>query len=168
MEQEIYNWAKEVQAISEKYISSEQKRNIIFYGASNFTFWTEMENDLLEYRVQNHGFGGSTDKWLMHYADRLLYPYDPQIVFLQTGSNDYVLLPEGDDERAEKCLTYKAKMYDAFHRALPETKFVVMSGLLLPRRSECHALHVCRAGSLFRNGTDWSVENRQRKDQPAA
>lgn len=140
MEQQVYEWESEVQAISKKYTASERTQEIIFYGASNFTFWTEMENDLIEYRIQNHGFGGSTDAWLVHYADRLLYPYDPRIVFLQTGSNDYVSLPGGDDERAEKCLAYKEKMYETFHSALPEAKIVVMSGLLLPGRSEYFAL----------------------------
>ena len=45
-----------------------------------------MENELKGYKVQNHGFGESTDRLLVQYADRLLYPYGPKIVFFQTGS----------------------------------------------------------------------------------
>ena len=43
----------------------------------------------IKYRIT---LGGSTDKLLVKYADKLLYPYNPKIVFFQTGSNDYVSL----------------------------------------------------------------------------
>ena len=99
-----------------------------------------MENDLPEYRVQNHGFGGCTDQDLMHYADRLLYPYHPAIVFFQTGSNDYVSLKGTDEEKVAACMDYKKQMFAEIHDRLPDAKLVVMSGLLLPGRSEYREL----------------------------
>lgn len=99
-----------------------------------------MENDLPEYRVQNHGFGGCTDKDLMHYADKLLYPYHPDVVFFQTGSNDYVSLKGTDEEKVAACMDYKKKMFESIHEQLPDAKLVVMSGLLLPGRSEYRVL----------------------------
>lgn len=125
----------EVVAIEQKYDTNTRKGEIVFYGASNFRLWMEMENDLAEYKVQNHGFGGSTDRLLMQYADRILYPYEPAIVFFQTGSNDYVELPGSDEEKATYCMACKKQMFEAFHEQLPGAKFVVMSGLLLPGRS---------------------------------
>ena len=95
-----------------------------------------MENDLPEYKVQNHGFGGSTDKDLVERADKLLYPYDPQVVFFQTGSNDYVSIKGSDEEKIAKCMEYKKQMFSTFHEKLPYSYFVVMSGLLLPGRSQ--------------------------------
>lgn len=124
------------QAILEKYPADERQGEIIFYGASNFRLWTEMENDLADFKVQNHGFGGSTDKDLVQRSDRLLYPYNPKIVVFQTGSNDYVGLPGSDDEKVEACMAYKREMFAEFHERLPEAKFVIMSGLLLPGRSQ--------------------------------
>lgn len=132
----LYNWDSEVEQIAEKYDAEERQGEIIFYGASNFRLWTEMENDLSEYKVQNHAFGGSTDKLLVKYADKLLYPYNPKIVFFQTGSNDYVSLSGTDEEKVKACMEYKAQMFDEFHHRLPNAKFIVMSGLLLPGRSE--------------------------------
>ena len=123
-------------AILEKYPADERQGEIIFYGASNFRLWTEMENDLGDFKVQNHGFGGSTDKDLVQRSDSLLYPYNPKIVVFQTGSNDYVGLPGSDDEKVEACMTYKQEMFAKFHERLPEAKFVIMSGLLLPGRSQ--------------------------------
>ena len=129
-------YGDEVSAIEQKYDANTRQGEIVFYGASNFRLWTEMEDDLAPYLVQNHGFGGSTDKMLVQYADRILYPYAPKIVFFQTGSNDYVVISGTDDEKVAACMDYKRVMFDTFHQALPDATFVVMSGLLLPGRSE--------------------------------
>ena len=127
---------KQEKAIVSKYDAETRQNEIVFYGASNFRLWTEMENDLIEYKVQNHGFGGSTDKDLVARADKLLYPYKPQIVFFQTGSNDYVSLKGSDDDKVTKCIEYKKQMFSTFHEKLPNAYFVVMSGLLLPGRNQ--------------------------------
>ena len=133
-------YGDQVAEIAEKYDANTRKGEIVFYGASNFRLWTEMENDLAPYPVQNHGFGGSTDKMLVQYADQILYPYAPKIVFFQTGSNDYVVETGTDAEKIQKCMEYKTYMFDLFHEKLPDATFVVMSGLLLPGRSEYAAL----------------------------
>ena len=133
-------WGQEVRRIQKQYPAEEYRDGIVFYGASNFRLWAEMENDLAGYRVANCGFGGSTDKLLTEYAEDLLYPYAPAVVFFQTGSNDYVSLSGSDEEKVEACMEYKECMFTAFHERLPEAKFVVMSGLLLPGRSEYTAL----------------------------
>ena len=136
----LHTWDRDVDAIAEKYPAEDCQGGIVFYGASNFAMWYEMENDLSDYKVQNHAFGGSTDKDLAEYADKLLYPYTPSIVFFQTGSNDYVHLDGTDAEKVALCMEYKKQMFDAFHEQMPDAKFVIMSGLLLPGRSEYTAL----------------------------
>lgn len=136
----LHTWDEDVEKIQQAYPAEENQNGIIFYGASNFRMWTEMENDLPEYRVQNHGFGGCTDQDLMHYADKLLYPYHPAIVFFQTGSNDYVSLKGTDAEKVAACMDYKKQMFAEIHDHLPDAKLVVMSGLLLPGRSEYREL----------------------------
>ena len=136
----LHTWDADAEKIQQSYPAEENQNGIIFYGASNFRMWTEMESDLPEYRVQNHGFGGCTDQDLLHYADRLLYPYHPAIVFFQTGSNDYVSLKGTDEEKAAACMDYKKQMFAAIHNQLPDAKLVVMSGLLLPGRSEYREL----------------------------
>ncbi|MGN1024639.1 MAG: GDSL-type esterase/lipase family protein [Lachnospiraceae bacterium] len=125
---------KEERAIRKRYDADTRKGEIVFYGASNFRLWTRMDEDLAPYPVQNHGFGGCTDKDLMERADTLLYPYAPRLVFLQTGSNDYARLAGTDEEKVAACMATKREMFDAFHEALPDARFVVMSGLLLPGR----------------------------------
>lgn len=126
-----------VVAVKTKYPPSSHQGDIVFYGASNFRLWAEMDEDMLPYRVQNHGIGGAADKDLVAYSEELLFPYDPSIVFFQTGSNDYVQsTAPTDEQRIAEAMEYKAYMFDHFHERLPNAEFVVMGGLLLPGRSE--------------------------------
>lgn len=132
----LYDWEPEIKALTEKHPAEENQHKILFYGASNFRLWKKMEEDISEYPVLNHGFGGSTDKLLVRYADRLLYPYHPRIVFLQTGSNDYVNMYGTTKQKIQRCMMYKEEMLMRFKGSLPKTEFVVMSGLFLPGRKE--------------------------------
>ena len=131
----LHSWQGDADKIKAKY-STDRKGEIIFYGASNFAMWDQMEQDMSAYKVQNHAFGGSKDVDLVEYADQLLFPYEPAVVFFQTGSNDYVELKGTDDEKVAQCMAYKKEMFAQFHERLPNAKFVIMSGLLLPGRSE--------------------------------
>ena len=123
------NKEKCVQSIEKRYAG--RTGEIVFYGPSNITLWYSLEKDMLPYAAQNHGMGGCTDVDLMHYADRLLYPFAPKVVFFQTGSNDLA-----DGITPEQILRNKEKMYGEFLEKLPDTELVVMSGLPLPGRQE--------------------------------
>lgn len=129
-------WEAEVSAIEERYDATVRQGEIVFYGASNFARWTEMETDLFEYKLQNHAFGGSSDRDLVDYADRLLYPYAPAVVVFQTGSNDYVRMTGSDDEKLAAVMDRKRQMFESVHAALPNAQLIVMSGILMPGRAE--------------------------------
>ena len=104
---------------------------IVFYGASNFTFWKTLEEDMSPYKTQNHGFGGSTDELMKNQAYRMLYPYKPSVVFIQTGSND-----NARGLSLDEIIENKKKLYAEYLENLPNTLFIVMSGLPLPGRPE--------------------------------
>ena len=130
-------WKTVIADIARTYNPEERNNDIIFYGASNFARWYTMEDDLAPYDVQNHAFGGSTDKDLELWAEYMLYPYNPQYVFFQTGSNDYVESTAAtDEEKVSEAMEFKKKMFAEFHEKLPNAKFIVMSGILLPGRTE--------------------------------
>lgn len=133
-------WGTEVKRVKKSYAYKKNQNGIVFYGASNFRLWTERDKDLSDYPVVNAGFGGSTDKLLDQYAEELLFPYNPKVVFFQTGSNDYVEAKGAEEEKISSCMEYKKKRFDHFHKRLPEAKFVIRSGLLLPGRSEYTSL----------------------------
>ena len=119
-----------VSMIERQYPAAEHQGWIVFYGPSNITLWLSLERDMLPYRAQNHGMGGCVDEDLMRYAPRLLYPYHPQAVFFQTGSNDLVSgIP------LETILENKKKMYRMFLDHMPDSELIVCSGLPLPGRT---------------------------------
>jgi hypothetical protein len=103
----------------------------VFYGASNFTLWKSMEQDLQPFVLQNHGFGGSTDDLLRRCAPQLLFPYRPSVAVFQTGSNDLAF-----GKTLDQVLANKFSMFHEFHAALPSTRFIIMSGLPLPGRPQ--------------------------------
>ncbi len=131
------SFIQEGKNIINEYSPATRAEETLFYGASNFAMWDPMEQDLMPYKVQNHAFGGSTDKDLVAYAPYLLYPYNPQYVFFQTGSNDYIYSQKPTDaEKIEEAMTYKKEMFELFHQMLPDAEFIVMAGILLPNRSQ--------------------------------
>ena len=134
-------YESEVEKIEQKYpagaaavASSNGKASAptIFYGASNFRMWKNMDNDLAQFNVQNHGFGGATDVLLMHYAPRILLPYRPGIVVVQSGSNDYMGLTGSPKKKAATSLALKRHMYEYFRENLPDTRFIALGALLMP------------------------------------
>ena len=127
---------KREKEIVTSYDADSRQGEIVFYGASNFRLWKEMDEDMKPFTVQNHGFGGSTDQDLMDRAERLLYPYNPAIVVFQTGSNDCAQLKGTDDEIYNQVIARKLKMFETFHEKLPDANFVVISGILMPGRSQ--------------------------------
>ena len=108
-----------------------QKGQIVFYGPSNIAQWYSLERDMLPYKAYNHGIGGCIDEDMIRYAPRLLYPYEPAVVFFQTGSNDIASgIP------LETILANKRRMYGLFLENMPRTQLVVCSGLPLPGRTQ--------------------------------
>ena len=130
------NFKKREKEIVKKYDSRKRRGEILFYGASNFCRWEEMEEDMLPYTVQNHGFGGSTDAELIRSARRLLYPYDPAVIVLQTGSNDCARMYSRRSRLVDRVLSRKIRMLETFHQAMPDARIVVISGILMPGRRQ--------------------------------
>lgn len=130
-------WRQDIYQIACRYNPELRSGETIFYGASNFNYWRTMEEDLRPYAVQNHAFGGSTDRDLMHWAQYMLYPYQPEIIVFQTGSNDYVKSKAKTElAKVAEAMKFKKAMFEKLHKKLPDTKLVAVSGILLPGRQE--------------------------------
>jgi lysophospholipase L1-like esterase len=61
---------------------------ILFVGASGIKLWKTLEKDFPEHQVINRGFGGSQIADAIHFADRIVIPYKPKTILLQSGGND--------------------------------------------------------------------------------
>ncbi|MBQ9825730.1 MAG: hypothetical protein IJM61_00940 [Firmicutes bacterium] len=130
-------YENEVAAIESKYPVTASDPDgkaapTVFYGASNFRMWKNLDKDMERFGAQNHGFGGATDVLLVHYADRLLFPYKPKVAVIQSGSNDYAGLKGKPARQAAASLELKKRMYGYFTEELPDTRFVLLSPVLMP------------------------------------
>lgn len=61
---------------------------ILFVGSSSIAKWQDVADYFPDQRVINRGFGGSEFSDLLHYADRVIDPYQPAKIFIYEGDND--------------------------------------------------------------------------------
>jgi lysophospholipase L1-like esterase len=61
---------------------------ILLAGDSQFYRWKTLREDLPGYTVVNRGIDSFETSDLVHYADRLVLPYEPRLIVLHTGGND--------------------------------------------------------------------------------
>src|SRR5688572_9279789 len=64
------------------------KGAVLFVGSSTIVRWKSLADDFPATSVLNRGFGGNQIKDCTHYADRMIFPYEPSAIFLRAGGND--------------------------------------------------------------------------------
>ncbi|MDX1947599.1 MAG: SGNH/GDSL hydrolase family protein [Pirellulaceae bacterium] len=127
---------------------------ILFAGASGIRLWKTLAQDFPEHRVLNRGFGGSTIADAIHFADRIIIPYQPKLIVLQSGGND-LNGGKSPQQVADDFAAFVAKV----RGKLPEVPIVFMSIQPSPARwsqvekqKETNALirKLCEAGENLR------------------
>jgi len=82
-------WERAIAAFEEKDRGNPPpKGGIVFVGSSSIVKWTTLAQDFPHHQVLNRGFGGSQLGDSVHFADRIVLPYEPRMVVLYAGSND--------------------------------------------------------------------------------
>lgn len=61
---------------------------ILFLGSSSIRLWKTLAQDFPGYRVINRGFGGSQISNSIHFAERIVFPYEPSVIVMYAGGND--------------------------------------------------------------------------------
>jgi len=61
---------------------------ILFVGSSSIKMWKTLAEDFAPLTVINRGFGGSRIEDSIHFADRIIIPYNPSVIVLYAGDND--------------------------------------------------------------------------------
>ncbi|MBE7498144.1 MAG: hypothetical protein HS117_24665 [Verrucomicrobiaceae bacterium] len=64
------------------------KDGVLFVGASNIRRWESLPQRFKKDKVLNRGFGGALLSEVMHFADRIVLPYQPKQIYLNAGGND--------------------------------------------------------------------------------
>jgi len=123
----------------EKAVSSFEKNDaeklpppgsVLCIGSSSMRMWhPTIEEDLAPLTVIPRGFGGSTMKDLLYFADRIIIPYKPRAILVYEGDNDSAAGVSSE--------TFK-EVFDALiskiHTALPETRIYLLSVKPSPSR----------------------------------
>lgn len=98
------------------------KGAVLFVGASVFVRWKTLAEDFPEQRVLNRAFGGSQIADSTHFAERMIFPYEPRMILLRAGGNDIHSGKSADRVFAD-FKAFVAKIRSKF----PETPIVFVS-----------------------------------------
>jgi lysophospholipase L1-like esterase len=91
---------------------TQTKDLILFTGSSTIRMWSTLKEDFPDRNVLNRGFGGSTMSELLYYADTLIIPYRPKVIFIYEGDNDLASgTPPGEILESAKKLVEKIRKH---------------------------------------------------------
>lgn len=116
-------WEKEIAAYERMDQTNPPPKNaLVFTGASTIRKWTTLARDFPNQPVMNRGVGGSEITDITHFADRMIFPCAPRMIFFRSGGND---LHAG--ESVENVFTDYQKFVATVHAKLPETEIVFIA-----------------------------------------
>lgn len=61
---------------------------ILLIGSSSFTMWKDVNASFPDHYILNRAFGGSTFLDLFHFADDVIFAYQPKQILIYCGDND--------------------------------------------------------------------------------
>jgi lysophospholipase L1-like esterase len=98
------------------------KGGLLFIGSSTIKLWKSLPQDFPKHHVINRGFGGSEIVDSTHFAERIIFPYQPRMVFLRAGGND---LWAG--KSSEQVFADFKDFVQKMHEKLPQTQVLFIS-----------------------------------------
>jgi lysophospholipase L1-like esterase len=120
---DFIRWENEISAFEQNDRTNPPPKNsVLFVGSSTIRRWKTLADDFPGQRVLNRGFGGSQIADATHFADRIIFPYEPRMIFLRAGGND---LWAG--ESLEQVFTDFKEFVAKVRTKLPETEIVFIS-----------------------------------------
>ena len=123
-------WEKEIAAFEAKDRENPPpKGGLVFTGSSTIRMWTSLPRDYPNQNVINRGFGGSEIADATHFADRIIFPYEPKMVLLRAGGND---IHAG--KSVEQVYNDFVAFAEKVHARLPDARIVYISMSPAPSR----------------------------------
>ena len=128
------NWEKEIAAFEQMDRTNPPPKDaVLFTGASTIRRWKTLAQNFPGQRVINRGFGGSEILDATHFADRIIFPYAPRMIFLRSGGND---LWRG--KSPERVFADFQEFVAKVRAKLPETEIIFISASPSPSRWAQH------------------------------
>lgn len=118
--------------------AEENQGKIIFLGASNTDYWTNVSEDFPEYNILNFAIAGAAISELYSFSDIIVYPYNPKVMVLFGSTNDFMAAGEGvsDEELIELGYNARLTMFEDYSERFPDCVFVVLKTGNGPSRTE--------------------------------
>ncbi len=140
---ERYN--SEINKLDSAYqISNKAENAVLFTGSSSIRLWKSLQNDMKPIPVINHGFGGSTIKEVLHYADKIIFPVNTQLIILYCGEND---LTNNEVDAKEVFKDFSA-LVKIIRKNKPQARLLYIS--IKPSPSRLHLLDkMAKANSMI-------------------
>lgn len=101
--------------------SPPEQGSILFLGSSSIKLW-DLDASFPEQTLVNRGFGGSQLSDVIHYADRIVTPSRPRLVFVYAGDNDIAA-----GKSPERVLKDFLTLSDRIRTLSPEASVVFLS-----------------------------------------
>jgi len=103
-------------------VSPPPRDGILFVGSSIFRLWTNVTEQMAPLPVFNRGFGGSRTWEILAYMDKIVLPYEPEIIVYYCGSNDV-----NAGEPADAIVARFEQFVKRVAERLPETRVFFVS-----------------------------------------
>jgi hypothetical protein len=89
---------------------------VLFIGSSSIRFWRDLGHSFPGHQIIQRGFGGSELSDCVEFADRIVIPYQPKMIFLYAGDNDLA-----NGKLPQKIFSDFATFAKKVHARLPKT-----------------------------------------------
>ncbi len=110
-------------------LSPPQKGSVLFVGSSSIRMWKLLAKDFPFTNVINRGFGGSEMCDLIHFAHRIIIPYEPRKIFIYEGDNDIA-----NGKSPEIILNDFIKLAQIIREELPDVPIYLIAAKPSPSR----------------------------------
>jgi lysophospholipase L1-like esterase len=107
----------------------------LFIGSSSIRMWTDLEQRFADKRIIRRGVGGSTlEQWVKYYTSYILFPYQPDRIFVYAGENDI-----NAGRTPQQVYQDFVTLYNMIQQKLPGSKTYWMSVKKSPSRATHYA-----------------------------
>jgi lysophospholipase L1-like esterase len=104
---------------------------VLFIGSSSVRLWQTLDDDMKGIRVLNRGFGGAITGNVLHYMNRIVFPYKPATIVFYCGDNDIA-----SGKHPDEILKNYREFIQRVHDSLPKTNILMLANKPSMRRFE--------------------------------